>query len=83
LSKSLYRKAAVGKSRPEVLALAGQSLLDLCATESAAEGAIHYDAIAFAPTRIKRLKPNPDQDRTLVGTFAVDERLDFHPFVHR
>jgi hypothetical protein len=81
-----YRKAAVGKSRgrQDVLALAEQSLLDLCATEVTPEGAIHYDALAFAPTRIKRLKPTPTKPQQWSVAFSpVDERLDFHRLVHR
>lgn len=81
-----YRKAAVGTSRgrQDVLALAEQSLLDLCATEMTSEGGIHYDAVAFAPTRVKRLKPNPTKTSHWSFAFSpVDERLDFHPFIHR
>jgi hypothetical protein len=81
-----YRKAAVGKSRgrQDVLALAEQSLLDLCATEVSPAGAIHYDALAFAPTRIKRLKPNPTKaEHWSVAFSPVDERLDFQQFINR
>jgi hypothetical protein len=81
-----YRKAAVGKlrGRQDVLALAEQSLLDLCATEVVQEGAIHSDAIAFAPTRIKRLKPKPTKPAHWSLAFSpVDDRLAFNQFINR
>jgi hypothetical protein len=84
-----HRKAAVKKARKtlgrqNVINLAEQSLIDLVAEEPTAEGGIHYDAIAFAPTTIKRLKPDPETKNDWGFDFTpVDERLDFHPFISR
>jgi hypothetical protein len=81
-----YRRAAIGRSRgrQDVLAQAEQSLLDLYAAEPSAEGGIHYDSIAFVPTRMKGLKANPTKSSHWSFAFSpVDERLDFHPFIQR
>jgi hypothetical protein len=81
-----YRKEAVGKSRgrQDVLGQAEQSLLDLYTPDPTPEGGIHYDSIAFVPTRVKRLKPTPTKASHWSFAFSpVDERLDFHPFVNR
>lgn len=82
------RKAALrghmAKGCQDVVRLAERSLIDLVAAEPTREPGIHYDAIAFAPTTIKRRKPSP---RTAgdweFGFTAVDQRLDFHPFISR
>jgi hypothetical protein len=51
---------------------------------SVAGGAIHYDALAFTPTRIKRLKSNPTKaEHWSVAFSPVDERLAFQPFINR
>jgi hypothetical protein len=81
-----YRKAAVGKSRgrQDVLAQAEQSLLDLYTPDHTPEGGIHYDSIAFVPTRVKRLRSKPTRPSHWSFAFSpVDERLNFHPFVNR
>lgn len=83
-----YRKdaASAGSSRgrQNVIALAEQSLLDLVAVKPTLEGSIHYDAIAFAPTAIRRIKPNPKTPADWAFDFTkVDARLDFHSFVRR
>lgn len=87
LSKvSDYRKIAVGRSRgrQNVLGQAEQSLLDLYNPEPSVEGGIHYDSIAFVPTRVKRLKPNPVRASQWSFAFSpVDERLDFQFFLQR
>lgn len=81
-----YRKSAVGKSRgrQDVLEQAEQSLLDLFAPDPAPMGDIHYDSIAFVPTRVKRLKPQPARPSHWSFAFSpVDKRLDFHTFISR
>jgi hypothetical protein len=81
-----HRKEATGRSRGRqtVISIAQQSLVDLLATKVAKEGSLHYDAIAFAPTTIKRLKKNPQSAKDWAFDFSnVDERLDFQTFVRR
>ncbi len=81
-----HRKEAMGKSRgrQNVLTLAEQSLIDLVGEEPTKEGGIHYDAIAFVPTTVKRLKPEPEAATDWAFDFSkVDDRLDFHPFIGR
>lgn len=81
-----YRKEAIGKprGRQDVVALAEQSLLDLVAPETSTEGTIHYDAIAFLPTRIRRRRAEPKSAAAWATDFSpVDPRLDFKSFVGR
>ncbi len=80
-----HRKEAMGKSRgrQNVITSSELSLIDLLATEHQKEATLHYDAIAFAPTAIKRLKKNPKPKDWGFSFSKVDERLDFHPFVSR
>ncbi|HEX5444023.1 MAG TPA: hypothetical protein VFW87_09355, partial [Pirellulales bacterium] len=81
-----YRKQALGKSRgrQDVVALAEQSLLDLVAHAPSAEGTIHYDAIAFLPTRVRRRRAEPKSAAGRAAGFSpVDSRLDFRQFVNR
>jgi hypothetical protein len=81
-----FRKQAIGqgRGRQDVIVLAEQSLLDLIAADPSRDGAIHYDAVAFLPTRIKRLKALPKSSAAWAPSFSpVDARLDFHPFVSR
>jgi len=81
-----YRKPPSQRApaRQDVVAKAEQSLLDLVAPEPSRTSGIHYDAIAFAPTRIRRTKNGP---KTKVGwtceISTVDERLDFRFFISR
>ncbi|MGH7139068.1 MAG: hypothetical protein ACREHD_25255, partial [Pirellulales bacterium] len=80
-----YRKQAIakGSGRQDVVMLAEQSLLDLIAAEPSPDGTIHYDAIAFLPTRIKRRKASAKSGAARSLIFSpVDDRLDFHSFVH-
>jgi hypothetical protein len=53
-----YRKKASGRKgqRQDIIRKAEQSLLDLAVTEPAEQGGIHYDAIAFTPARIRRVR---------------------------
>lgn len=82
--KVALKAAKKTKGRQNVITLAEQSLLDLAATEMTKEGAIHYDAIAFAPTTIKRRKPEPSSAADWEFDFSpVEDRLDFHPFISR
>jgi hypothetical protein len=80
-----HRKAALGKSRgrQNVIASSELSLVDLLSTEHRKEASLHYDAIAFAPTAIKRLKKNPKSKDWAYQFSKVDERLDFHRFISR
>ncbi|MGH7192296.1 MAG: hypothetical protein ACREJM_02040, partial [Candidatus Saccharimonadales bacterium] len=74
-----YRKDAIGKSRgrQDVVVLAEQSLLDLAAPETSMEGTIHYDAIAFLPTHIRRRRAAPKSAAAWAAEFSpVDSRLD-------
>lgn len=81
-----YRKRAVGKGRgrQDVIGLAEQSLLDLVAAERTADGTIHYDAMAFLPTQIKRRGSMPKSHAGWSIKFSpVDERLNFRSFVDK
>ena len=81
-----HRKEATGRSRgrQSVISVAQQSLVDLLATKVTKEGGLPYDAIAFAPTTIKRLTKNPKSAKDWAFDISnVDERLDFHTFVRR
>ena len=63
---------------------AEQSLLDLAVTKPVEQGGIHYDAIAFTPTRIKRVhKDGADTDLWDISISEVDERLDPRTFLSR
>lgn len=79
-----HRREAMGKSRgrQNVIAFSEQSLIDLLATEPSKNPTLHYDAIAFAPTTIKRLKKYPKSVKDWAFDFSkVDDRLDFRLFV--
>jgi hypothetical protein len=81
-----YRKRARGKTRgrQDAVALAEQSLIDLIATEPSIDGSIHYDNIAFLPTRIRRRTAFPKLPKDWAVRFSpVDERLNFRSFVNR
>lgn len=81
-----YRKEALGKirGRQDVVALAEQSLLDLAAPKSSAEESIHYDGVAFLPTRIRRRRAEPKSAAAWATEFSpVDSRLDFRSFISR
>jgi hypothetical protein len=81
-----HRKKVRGRSRGRQndITFAEQSLLDLLAAEPTKDGDIHYDALAFAPTTVKRLKKDPKAPKDWEFDFSpVDERLDFHPFISR
>jgi hypothetical protein len=81
-----HRREAMAKSRgrQNVIASSEQSLIDLLATEATKNPALHYDAIAFAPTTVKRLKKNAKAAEDWAFDFSkVDERLDFRLFVSR
>lgn len=81
-----YRKEALGQTRgrQDTVVQAEKSLLDLVAAQPSAEGAIHYDAIAFVPTKIRRLKSKPKTVADWEFQFSsVDARLDYHPFIQR
>lgn len=65
-------------------ALAQDSLIDLLAPKPTKVAALRYDAIAFAPTIIKRLKKAPKSVQDWAFDFStVDDRLDFRPFASR
>jgi hypothetical protein len=74
---------AKGKGRQNVISSSELSLIDLLAKEHTKEADLHYDAIAFAPTTIKRLRKNPKPTDWAFAFSKVDERLDFHPFISR
>jgi hypothetical protein len=81
-----YRKASTGRlgKRQDTIRKAEQSLLDLAVTEPTEQGGIHYDAIAFTPTRIKRVqKDGSDMDLWDFSISEVDERLDPRTFLSR
>ena len=81
-----FRKAAHRQSRgrQDTIVQAENSLLDLAAAEPSAEGAIHYDAIAFVPAKFRRLKSKPKKAVDWEIQFSsVDDRLDFRPFIQR
>jgi hypothetical protein len=77
-----YRKKSTGRKgdRQDTIRKAEQSLLDLAVEESADQGGIHYDAIAFTPARIKRAQKKDGWDITLS---EMDERLDPRTFLSR
>jgi hypothetical protein len=68
------------KGRQDTIHKAEQSLLDLAAAEPAKQGGIHYDGIAFAPTRIRRVH---GKDLWEVKLSEVDGTLDPHTFLSR
>lgn len=82
------RPAAAGpartRGRQDTVRVAEQSLLDLLATGPTPQASIHYDGIAFAPTRITRLHPDgADPDVWEATMSAVDERLGHQVFLSR
>jgi hypothetical protein len=80
----LGKAADKPRRRQDVIATAEQSLIDLCAAAASAEPTIHYDAIAFVPARVRRSIASPRSKADWSITFsAVDERLDFRPFLRR
>lgn len=72
-----------GKGRQNVISSAELSLIDLLAKEQTKEADLHYDAIAFAPTTITRLRKNPRPTDWSFQFSAVDQRLDFRSFIRR
>ncbi len=79
-----YRK--LGTERPskrqDVIAKAEQSLLDLAAEEPREVGGIHYDAVAFLPTQIRRLVPNPEDEKAWKLSFSnVNARFGYREFI--
>lgn len=69
--------------RQDTIRKAELSLLDLAADEPAKQGGIHYDAIALAPARIKRVQKQDDTDLWDFALSEVDERLDPRTFLSR
>ena len=70
--------------RQDVIVKAEHSLMDLAAEEPKHEGGIHYDAIAFLPTRIARLVPNPLGKEAWHHSFSnVNPHLNYTEFVGR
>ena len=85
-----YRKptpakpARPSKGRQDTIRIAEQSLLDLLATGPTPQASIHYDGIAFAPTRIKRLRPDGENPDVWEATMSeVDDRLSHRLFLSR
>jgi hypothetical protein len=81
-----YRKKKAGGrkgKRQDTIRKAELSLLDLAAAEPAEQGGIHYDAIAFAPARIKRAPKEGDSGRWEIALSDVDELLDPRIFLSR
>jgi hypothetical protein len=77
-------KAQKTKGKQNVITLAERSLMDLAAEAPTLEADIHYDAIAFVPATVKRLKARPKAVSDWALEFStVDQRLDFRPFVSR
>lgn len=70
--------------RQDVIRQAEKSLLDLVDHHASPDGGIHYDAIAFAPTTVERLRRHPQSPADWRFSFSqVDQSLDFHGFVNR
>jgi len=80
-----HRKEGMAKTkgRQNVIASSELSLIDLLAQEHTKEAGLHYDAIAFAPTTIRRLEKNPTAKDWEFRCSKVDKRLDFHQFIGR
>lgn len=78
------KEAGKTRGRQDVVSLAEKSLLDLLSNKPTKKGGIHYDAIAFNPTTIKRRTSSPPvQNDWDIAFSKVDERLDFRPFISR
>jgi hypothetical protein len=72
------------RGRQDTVQVAAQSLLDLLATGPTPQPTIHYDGIAFVPTRIRRLRPDDSAPPLWEATFSeVDERLSHRLFLSR
>ena len=81
-----HQRDAIGRSRgrQDVITSSEQSLIDLLAAKPMKAATLHYDAIAFAPTTIKRLKKMPKSLKDWAFDWSkVDDRLDFHLFASR
>lgn len=83
-----YRKPSALERKPtrkqDVVLLAEHSLLDLLAEAPTKRGGLHYDALAFCPTRIQRRKPDARTAGDWEIRFSeVDERLDSRLFIRR
>jgi hypothetical protein len=84
-----YRRPASARptrarGRQDIIRVAELSLLDLLATGPTPQASIHYDGIAFAPTRIRRLRPDgEDPDVWEASLSEVDERLSPRLFLSR
>jgi len=82
----LYRKTHGLRRgiRQDLVVNAEQSLLDLVASEIQEQATIHYDAIGFAPIKIKRKSPLPSSKSHWSLSFSpVDDRLDFRQLISR
>jgi hypothetical protein len=75
-------KPAKARGRQDSIRIAEQSLLDLVSARPARRASVHYDAIAFAPTRIKRKGGEKDGGYE-ISMMQTDERLDHRFFLSR
>lgn len=81
-----YRKPGTRRpgKRQDVILKAEKSLMDLATQEPKEQGGIHYDAVAFLPTRIKRLVSNPQGPEAWeCSASEVNPRLECTDFVGR
>jgi hypothetical protein len=81
-----YRKTPAPRPgrRQDVVVNAQRSLLDLVASRIQKEAAIYYDAIGFAPIKIRRAKPMPSGKKDWnLSLSAVDKGLDFRELIPR
>lgn len=77
-------RPARARGRQDTVRVVEQSLLDLLATGPTPQASIHYDGIAFAPTRIRRLGPDVAGSDVWEATVSdVDERLSYQTFLPR
>lgn len=82
-----YQKPASGRQsrgRQDTILIAEPSLLDLLSTAPSQQPTIHYDGIAFLPTRIKRIRTGETGPDAWEAAFSpVDERLSHQLFLSR
>lgn len=81
-----YRKpnAAREPHRADVIAKEEKSLLDLLAPVPVARADVHYDAVAFLPTRVKRVADPAKVEDAWTYTFSpVNDRLDYRRLLAR
>lgn len=78
------KEPAQPKLRQDTVQIAQASLLDLISTGPTKTPTIHYDGIAFAPTRITRLQPDDAEPPKWEATLsAVDDCLSHARFLDR